>query len=329
MYKKLKYRSLFFQYFRKVTISAACFLILLNAARGQANLLSGIVTVDGSPEKGVTIYTNFATSTSDNLGRFALNLDSCKSCKRGNKIKVYSFKSGVNTGIHDFVIDNYNSLNIELKRFEKNINIIGAAEDSDTKLPLAGIAIKLAISDLDIPVCRTDTAGMFYFKIPQSILSGGRQIPIIAIDESKRYVPMGENPSYCEIGTFCKVFLRSSPYKRVLISDHRKSGFCVQAGDLVHIITGGEMEFINTLGKSGPDGRSEQVIAVPVDSRRMYREFAFGALLYRITGENEWKPAGSEKRFIANVDGCLEFCINDTHLENTRGAYEVMVAIKN
>jgi hypothetical protein len=303
-----------------LSITSLCHIALC-----QNSFLSGIVTMDGVPEAGVKVYTSFCTTTSDDLGRYSINLNLCKECRPGTTLMLYTHKPDITSGIHTVTLGNDRNQNIQLIRNRQFVNIIGMTIDERLNIPLEGITVNLIVGDIETSPCKTDSFGIFRIKIPRYLVADVSSVLLLANDEKSKYISLTNNPSFYAMGSFVKIPMQFNPFTKIIVKGLTNPGICFKEGDLIEINAIGRVTFIDVVAISGPSGRQESMIGVEMEPKSINSTFARGALLYRLTGDADWKLAGDKKMFIASRDGCIEFQINDKQMANNTGGYEVSV----
>lgn len=108
------------------------------------------------------------------------------------------------------------------------------------------------------------------------------------------------------------------------------SAYAVEAGDQVRLVAHGLIDIGTYERNVPPQGRERGFMGSPLgDSFKLVRDYPTGALLCKVTGEDEslWRLCGPEATFEAEAAGQLEFLINDNAIAKHAGAFGVVISI--
>lgn len=118
-------------------------------------------------------------------------------------------------------------------------------------------------------------------------------------------------------------------YEAWTVNDMVTTNICVQKGDTVSVSANGGITVGQNLGSVGPEGKDEGILGLPLDQYDIYPEFSHGALLCKLDTEERWMECGTALEFQAQLDGCLQFEVNDNEKVNNSGAFSVTVVVFN
>lgn len=308
----------------------AVFLMLLfacNYVYAQSSL-TGIVRLNGQPVKRINVYTSFATTTTDDLGRYTLPLSGCPSCKPGYKLSIYTFDMNIGSSEISCVIPNDYKFDFSVVR-NSRMFIYGMVQNSLTGEGLANMEVKI-MADIDMDPVRTNSFGQFAMPVRVDQMSNPNMnaVLLLARDPGRRYRPVRSDPELFQINSFIRIRMEPSQSVNIRVSGFVSTRICFHAGDIITIEASGQITVGAFVGNSGPDGRESGVGNLSLSAYNIVQEFNHAALLYRMVGDSEWKLAGKRKKFIASRDGCIEFQVNDNRQGDNEGAYEVEVSIQ-
>lgn len=102
----------------------------------------------------------------------------------------------------------------------------------------------------------------------------------------------------------------------------RQDDLCLEQGQAVSVEATGMINYDGTYGFTGPEGKDIG------GNYNIAPDFPHAALICRLTGESEWRLCGTSATFIAPIQGCLEFNVNDIDPLNNKGAFTVKVEIE-
>lgn len=111
------------------------------------------------------------------------------------------------------------------------------------------------------------------------------------------------------------------------VNDLITTNICVQQGDTVSVTASGGITVGPNIGSVGPEGKDSGLFGFPLDQYDIYPEFSHGALLCKIDTEEDWKECGRSAELQAQVEGCLQFDVNDNEKENNSGSFDVTVEV--
>jgi DNA polymerase III delta prime subunit len=107
---------------------------------------------------------------------------------------------------------------------------------------------------------------------------------------------------------------------------------CVEAGDTVLVQAGGLMHTGHFVIWVNPNGTNAGFIGAPMgttwDIPNIPVGTLHGALMCRISGEQDWRQCGPRLEFQAPIAGCLEFMINGIEFQKYAGYYYVSAQIQ-
>lgn len=304
------------------------FAVSINLCTAQ-KILKGIVKMSGNPIKGLTVYTPFATTETDSLGRYSLPLNGCAFCKIGNQIKVFTHNKAVGMSEQICTIGNDYTFDFSIARNPEKIFLTGVVENQENGMRLPGILVRfLMAADIDVQPVVTNVFGEFKIPLPKSYLENKNAVQLRVNDPSKRYKQVSNGQDLFDIGSFITIKMKSLMGKQVSVAGYTITTICYNKGDLVTLEASGNIRVGSFVGSSDPEGLAAGVMGMSLERYNIISNFKHAALMYRRVGESEWKVAGKYKRFYATESGgCLEFDINDSNQNDNEGAYEVTISI--
>jgi hypothetical protein len=309
----------------------AVFLVLAFACSSvyAQTSLTGIVRLGGQPVKrGVNVYTSFATTTTDDFGRYVLPLSGCPSCKPGARFSIYTLDADIGSSEIPCVISNDYKFDFSVVR-NSRMFIYGMVQNSLTGDGLPNIEVKI-MADIDMNPVTTNSFGQFTMPVRFDQMSNQNMnaVLLMARDPARRWKTLRSDPELFQINSFIKIRMEPSQSVSIKVSGLSSTRICFHEGDVITIEASGQITVGAFVGNSGPDGRESGVGSFSLAGYNIVSEFNHAALLYRISGDRGWRLAGKRKKFIAGRDGCLEFEINDNRQGDNYGAYEVEVTIQ-
>jgi hypothetical protein len=293
----------------------------------QSRFLTGTVRMEGRPVSGVVVYTSFASIPTDNLGRYALPLDGCPSCRPGHQLIIYTTHSIYGSSEQSYTINNDYKFNFNIIRGTMMIN--GQVQTTGLNPgSLAGIEVKIMSGDIDTDPVVTNSFGEFKIPVSRALLENNNAIRLQMRDPDRRYKPLRTEPELYSINSF--IILRMEPNDAigVDVEGYKRSSVCVRNGDVVTMEAEGHIRVGAMVGTSDPDGRNTGVFGLSLESYNIVSTINHAALMYRLQGEREWRLAGKRRRFKASKDGCIEFQVNDNIQDDNVGSYTVNITVQ-
>ena len=305
-------------------------LVIYSSGFSQKKFLTGTVRMSGQPVKGLTLITYFHTTTTDDYGRYALSFDGCPNCLPGNKISISTNHEELGASEQICTISNDYVFDFSIIRNPSWKLITGTVRNTtQNKDPLPGIDVFVMGLDYELSPVKTNNFGEFKIYIPKSILPDKNAVLLQASDSTRKYKPKHADPEYFNINAYAIIQMEPSEAHRIVVRGFTRTTVCVKKGDAISIEADGSIKVGSFVGSSDPDGRSSGVLGLSLESYNIVSRFNHAVLMYRFTGEDEWKVAGKRKRFIAPRDGCIEFEVNDNSQGDNSGYYEVEVSIQS
>jgi hypothetical protein len=112
------------------------------------------------------------------------------------------------------------------------------------------------------------------------------------------------------------------------VNELTETNICVPAGSTVSVRASGSIRVGSFVGVVDPQGTEQGFMGAPLgDSYDLIRSLQHGALMCRMTGEQDWRLCAANLTFQSPLDGCLEFQINDNDQGNNSGAFDVNVSV--
>ncbi len=111
------------------------------------------------------------------------------------------------------------------------------------------------------------------------------------------------------------------------VYDGVTTNICVQKGDAVSVSANGGISVGPSVGSVGPEGTDKGLLGFSLDGYDIYPEFSHGVLLCKLDTEQRWMECGTALEFQAQLDGCIQFDVNDNEKENNSGSFEVTVEV--
>ncbi len=312
----------------KAKFFSLCFLVIMGAAAHAQQSLTGIVRLNNQPVRRIAVYTAYATVFTDDLGRYVLPLAGCTSCKPGDKISIYTFDQDIGSSEVTCVISNDYKFDFSIIRNAK-LFIYGMVVNSLTGEGLANMEVKI-MADIDMDPVVTNSFGQFTMPVTLGMLrnQGMNAVLLLARDPAKRWKPVKSDPEFFQINAFIRIKMLPSQSASIKVSGFLRTTICFKKGDVISIEASGHITVGIFVGNSTPDGREFGVGGLSLAAYNIVEKFNHAALMYRISGESEWRLAGKKKSFLAGRDGCIEFQINDNKQADNDGAYDVEVTIQ-
>lgn len=287
--------------------------------------LNGVVQYSGHPVSGVTVYIFGASTCTDNLGRFSLPVKDCKSCVYGKEIKIYTNHTILGFAEHTFTIGNNFECNLTILKNFPSVLITGIVQSELSARALPGIEVKLIGTDVSIESDFTNKFGEFRFLVSKDVIGDRRGVRIQVIDTTGFYRPRYVMPQLFDISSFIVIDMRPPSQHRIIVVDYRMFDVSFSVGDLVSIKADGEIStnIIRRFNGNSPEGFYSNSAKLNSGRYNIVPQINHGALMYRISGENVWKPLGRERDILFEHSGFLEFQINTSKPQKIRGAFKV------
>ena len=305
------------------------FLILLPGllclqSFAQKRVLSGIVRIAGQPVEKLTVYTSFGSDVTDRLGNYSLDLSGCGNCRPGDRITIYTNHEQYGSNAIPCTITSDYRFDFSITRNPANVFITGIVKNSLDGQPLANIGVKI-MSDIEMDFVKTNAIGQFVIPVHKSQTENMNAVRLWALDPAKNYRPVRNEPELYNINSFIIIQMEPSRAVSLGVNSYIKPNICFKKGDIITIEASGQMKVGNFVGSSGPDGKE---VGWNLEMYNVVPQFNHAALMYKVSGDKEWRLAGKRRRFIASRDGCIEFDINDNTQGDNSGKYDVEVSIQ-
>jgi hypothetical protein len=112
------------------------------------------------------------------------------------------------------------------------------------------------------------------------------------------------------------------------VNELTQTNICVPAGSTISVRASGSIRVGPFVGVVDPEGTERGFMGATLgDSYDLVRSLPHGALMCRVTGEQDWRLCAANLTFQSPLDGCLEFQINDNDQGNNSGAFDVRVEV--
>lgn len=301
--------------------------MIVPPALAQKKILTGVVKLAGQPVKGVIVYTYFGTSRpTDDLGRYALNLEGCGSCAPGTRIPI--FTRHIDYGFTEIscTVTNDYRYDLNIANNPNQVVLIGMVQGAATGEGLPNIDVSV-VSDIDMTPQKTNKTGIFKLTIHKAQLEGKNAVRLQAFDPTKAFRPVNPEPQLYSITSFNVITMAASMGKDFDVEHLTMTPVYVRKDDLVTIEASGNIRVGSFVGSSDPDGRPSGVIGMSLEAYNIVPQINHAALMYKIEGEEEWKVAGKRKRFVASRDGHILLEVNDNSKGDNYGSYQVTIMV--
>lgn len=280
------------------------------------------------PVKNITVYSDFDQDITDNSGLYNLDLSKCRDCAVGKRIFVSTYSEEYGFFQTHFGLTSDLKADIRIPRNPNLTGVMGIVKDLRTKRTITGVKVRIGV-DGDPNVkdeIKTDSFGMYRFLLRRDKVGNIKYITIFFEDENGRYLSKHETKN---IATFIDSFLEpnETPPVEIEIEGYKKTQVKVLPGNLIRIKSSGNVRLGPHVGSTDPDGLASGVAGFSLESYNINRSIRHGALMYRVSGDQEWKLSGKEVEFTTQQGGYLEFQINDNDQGNNSGAYKTRVIV--
>ncbi|QDK77742.1 hypothetical protein EXU85_03675 [Spirosoma sp. KCTC 42546] len=308
-----------------------CELISYESFSQTFRRIRGTITEEGTnlPVMAIKVFTDFNVTTTDALGRFELDLSSCKACTVGQRIALGTYNDDFGFFQKDVVIDRNLSIGtLSIPRNPNITGIMGIVKDVKTKKAIRNIKVRIGI-DGNPNVrdeVKTDDFGMYNFRLRKDKVGNIKYVTIFFEDETGLHMPKHETKN---IATHIETSLdpNESPAIEIEIKGYEKTQIKVYPGNLIRIKASGNIRLGSFVGSTDPDGIASGIAGFSLEGYNINRNIKHGALLYRITGDNDWKFSGKDIEFTAQKEGYIEFQVNDREQGNNSGLYKAKVIV--
>jgi hypothetical protein len=292
--------------------------------------------------KGTSVFIpGIATSTTDDDGYYSLNLSECKTCTTGNQLKI-SVNSAAGYTEVEYTISNDLStkpFNIEIKQNVKLL-LTGIVKSKKSGAFLKGIRVTAVAPFLEKGnnlFSITDSDGVFQIVLRKEGIANLQAVTLAFTDVESAIYKSVEKVVY--INQYAPITVEMEEcdgcglsYYKFSVNERMKTGVYVEKGDLVTIKAEGTIRVGRFVGTSGPAGimGNKGVWGLTLADFNLFPDWNHAALVYRFGEQDEWKPYDdkSENTYTAQINGYLEFCINDKKLSDNSGEYRVQVLVK-
>jgi hypothetical protein len=313
-----------------------CFTAIPDAFGQTGKMLTGIVkdNLTGDPIDALKVSIRFGESDVTVNGMFKISLQNTN-VKAGERLTFFTYNEKYGSSQTTCTISNDYQIEFSIPMNPAKINATGIIKNAVTRQPIEGIEL-IARSDVHLgaqttPVF-TDRFGIFSIPLSKTMLRSGGFIQLFIRDPQNRYSPSQHNPENVDMRSSITLELqpRRIEPKTIQVSHFLRISFIIETGKHVTMEASGNMELGQLIGTSGPEGKQSGVLGFSLNKYNIVPSFNHGALMYRISGDRDWKLVGNNKvQFTASRDCYIEFEINDNKQNDNSGAYTVDITQEN
>jgi len=171
-------------------------------------ILSGIILDADTdlPVSNLTVYTEFTTTTTDELGRYIIPLNNCQ-CRVGDIIRIMTLNEDYGCSETRYTISSSEKQSHDFKIFSNpnNFFINGIVRDNKNNKPLGGIEVKILLNNSNEKIISTTLSdGTFQIPVSRKTLGSQKTVKMIFTDNKNEY---DQNDNLQNITGFVKVEL--------------------------------------------------------------------------------------------------------------------------
>jgi len=313
------------------TLAVLLMLCPFFKSAAQSRFLTGIIRMEGRPVSGLIVYTPFATTKTDDLGRYSLSLAGCPVCKPGYVLNIYTTKINLGSSEQSCTINNDYRYDFNIAR--SRITIYGIVKSSGINAgPLQGIEVHIIAGDTNTSPVLTDSLGSFKLPIFSALLESRNTVWLQVRDPNGIHKPIRVEPEQYNINALNIITMEPTNTVdvevKVKVNTFTSTIICVRKSDLVTMEAGGHIRDETIACSFDADGKKLSPLGISLESYNIVPNINHAALLYRLEGEREWRLAGKKKQFAAGRDGCIEFQVNDNIQDDNVGSYLVKITVQ-
>lgn len=263
----------------------------------------------------------------------------CTACPPGTALKIYVNSDTGSAEKEIAMPNNQNYTPIEIIVTANNKLILsGFVKDKKTGSLIPGVKVTAVIPNFDgpAPTGVSDGQGIFNIIIRKDGAPDMQAVKLVFSDQDhNKYKDAKETvfinqlqPIEIEMEECVDCGSKTS----LKIRGNTPTGIKIDRGDLVIIKASGTMTVGPAVGTSGPEGLRNGVLGLSLARYNLdeFRDLNHAALLYRFGKDDAWKVYEKDKemKYQSDVNGYLEFKINDKFPSDNSGAYAVEIIVR-